>query len=258
VVVTVHDLSFVHHPETCHPYVQSFVHLLPPVLRRAAAIIAVSRFTADELGAWVPEVADRVTVVPIGAHTRAAATSDEVTSGPPYILLLGNLGARKNLPLLLDAFALLRRRGAELRLVLAGAPDPLVDIDALLIERGIHEGVIVTGYVDDGRAAALLEGAAALAFPSLYEGFGMPPVEAMAAGTPVVAVRSGATPETLGDAGVLVPPGDAEAFADALAAVLHDDELRGRLVAAGRRRAAEFSWARTARETLEVYRRAVA
>jgi glycosyltransferase involved in cell wall biosynthesis len=258
VVVTVHDLAFVHHPETCHPYVQSFAELLPPVLKRAAAVIAVSRFTADELAGWVPEVADRVTVVPNGGHARAPATTTGIDPGPPYVLLLGTLGVRKNLPLLLDAFVMLRGRGAELRLVLAGAPDPLVDVDALLTERRIVDDVTVTGYIDDGRAAALLEGAAALAFPSLYEGFGMPLVEAMDAGTPVVAVRSGATPETVGDAAVLVPPRDVEGFAAAIASVVEDGELRRRLIDAGRRRSTEFTWSRTAVETLAVYGRALA
>lgn len=255
VVVTVHDLSFVRHPESCLPPVRAFAHLLPPVLRRASAVIAVSEFTAGELCEWMPEVSDRVQVVPNGGHHRAVPTSTGLPPGPPYVLLLGTLGVRKNLPLLLDAYAALRRSGVELRLVLAGARDPLVDLHQLLAERRLLDGVTVTGYVDDGRAAALLEGAAALAFPSLYEGFGMPLIEAMDAGTPVVAVRSGASPETVGDAAVLIDPGDVDGFAAGLAAVTTDGGLRSRLIEAGRRRAQDFSWARTAEKTIAVYRR---
>ena len=255
VVVTVHDLAFVRHPETCAPAVQAFARLLPRVLRRAAAIIAVSHFTADELRAWLPEVADRITVVPNGGHRRVTPGSAGLRSDAPYVLMLGSLGVRKNLPLLLDAYALLRQQGTDLHLVLAGPPDPLVDVSDELRRRGLADRVTLTGYVDDGQAAALLEGAAVLAFPSLYEGFGMPLVEAMAVGTPVVAARSGATPETVGEAAVLVEPGDVEGFAAAITAVIDDPDLRPRLVEAGRRRAAEFSWARTAAETLSVYRR---
>ncbi|MEY2567811.1 MAG: hypothetical protein QOE35_2340 [Actinomycetota bacterium] len=258
VVVTVHDLAFVRHPETCLPPVKAFAHLLPPVLRRAAEVIAVSRFTADELGEWLPEVRDRITVIPNGGHRRVQPTSSALPPGPPYVLLLGTLGRRKNLPLLLDAYVALRRTGLELRLVLAGAPDPLVDVPGLLRERNLTEGVTLTGYIDDGRAAALLEEAAVLAFPSLYEGFGMPLIEAMDAGTPVVAARSGATAETVANAAVLVEPDDVDGFAAAIASVLEDATTRKQLVDAGRLRAGDFSWARTASDTRAVYLRAAA
>jgi len=261
VVVTVHDLSFIRRPDQCRPGARRFAELLPAVLRRAAGVIAVSAFTRDELADWMPEVGERVTVIPPASHSRSAPSMtpsgvDHPAGGHPYVLVLGSLAPRKNIPLALDAFVVLRQRRSDLCLVLAGPPDPLLDVGALLAERGLAPPeVVCTGYVDDARAAALLAGAEMLAFPSRYEGFGMPLLEAMAAGVPVVASRAGVTPETVGDAAVLVDPDDVEGFADAIARVADDAELRTTLVAAGRARSALFTWTATAKATLGLYRR---
>lgn len=255
VVVTVHDIGFVHHPGAVTPAVRRMARVLPHVLRRAAGIVAVSDFTRRELADWLPEVAERVTVVPNGSHARPAPPA-QTPAGPPYALMLGALGPRKNLPLALDALAILRRRGVDLRLVLAGPASPLVDIASLLEARGLGEADVThTGYIDDTRVAALLAGARALVFPSLYEGFGMPLVEAMEAGVPVVGVRAGATPETVGDAALLVEPGDGEGFAVATERAAFDEGTRRSLIAAGRVQAASFTWDRAAASMLELYRR---
>ena len=173
--------------------------------------------------------------------------------------MLGTLEPRKNLPLALDGLRILRARGVDLRLVLAGGGSPLLDVAGLLRDRGLGEAeVTLTGYVDDTRISTLLAGARAVVFPSLYEGFGMPLIEGMEAGVPVVAVRAGATPETVGDAALLVEPGDAEGFADAMERAAFDEQARGALIAAGRLQARQFSWERSAAATLEIYRRAAA
>jgi len=257
VVVTVHDINFVHHPEAVTPGVRRMARLLPGILRRAAAIITVSRFTRQELVSWLPEVADKVTVVHNGSHARPApAVMPEIPSTPPYALMLGTLEPRKNLPLALDALRILRRRGVDLRLVLAGGRSNLLDVPAELRKRGLGQPEVTrTGYIDDSRVAALLAGARVLVFPSLYEGFGMPLLEGMEAGVPVVGVRAGATPETVGDAGLLVEPGNAEAFADAMEQAAFDDEVRARLIPAGHVQAAKFTWERAASATLELYHR---
>ena len=257
IVVTVHDIGFVHHPENVTPGVRRMARLLPDILRRAAAIITVSSFTCQELVAWLPEVGDRITVVPNGSHARVSpAAAAGTPASPPYALMLGTLEPRKNLPLALDALRVLRRRGVDLRLVLAGGKSNLLDVPALLRKRGLGQPEVTrTGYIDDARVAALLAGARVLVFPSLYEGFGMPLLEAMEAGVPVVGVRAGATPETVGDAGLLVEPGDAEGLADAMASAAFDDDLRARLIPAGRAQAAKFTWERAAAATLELYRR---
>ncbi|MFN2506309.1 MAG: glycosyltransferase family 4 protein [Acidimicrobiales bacterium] len=259
-VVTVHDIGFVRDPASVGPDILRMAELLPATLRRAAAVITVSQFTRDELASWLPEIAGRITVVPNASRRRPVGPppGDGSDRPEPYVLMLGALNRRKNVGLLLDAFRILRDRGVDLRLVLAGPASDLLDLDELLAARGMGEPEVVrTGYVEDPEVARLLAGARVLAFPSLYEGFGMPLVEAMEAGVPVVGVRAGATPETVGDAGLLVAPGDAEGFADALVAAAYDEGVRTALIAAGRVQAATFSWDRAAAAVLDVYRSVV-
>ena len=254
-VVTVHDIGFIRNPESVSDAVRRMARLLPTVLRRASVVVTVSKFTRDELVWWLPEVAARIVVIPNGSHRRSVAPSDpRLPPGPPYALMVGTLEPRKNVTLALDALQILRRQGRELRLVLAGSPSPLLDVPAELRTRGLEAAEVVrTGYIDDARLAGLVGGARLLVFPSLYEGFGMPVVEAMESGLPVVAARAGATPEIAGDAAELVEPDDPEGFADAVWRVATDEALRARLVAAGRLRAAEYSWDKAAAASLRLY-----
>ena len=254
-VVTVHDIGFIRHPESLPPAIRRMARLLPNVLRRAAVVITVSEFTRDELVWWLPDIADRIVVIHNGSHRRTAMPSDTgLPPGPPYALMVGTLEPRKNVGLVLDAMRILRRQNVEIRLVLAGSPSPVLDMPGELRTRGLGPpDVVRTGYVDDARVAALVAGASMLAFPSLYEGFGMPVLEAMEAGLPVVAARAGATTEIAGGAAVLVDPGDAEGFADAIRRVATDGELRANLIAAGLRRATEFSWDTAAKATIRIY-----
>ena len=255
VVATVHDIGFVHHPENVSAGVRRMARLLPDILRRTDAVITVSDFTRQELVAWLPELSDKITVIHNGSHARAAPEVGPDASAPSYALMLGSVEPRKNLPLALDALRILRRREVDLRLVLAGGRSPLLDIPAQLRKRGLGEPEVThTGYIDDARVSTLLAGARVLVFPSLYEGFGMPLLEAMEAGVPIVGVRAGATPETVGDAALLVAPGDAEGFADAMEQAAFDDATRQRLIAAGHAQAAKFTWERAAASTLAIYR----
>ena len=250
-VVTVHDLNFIRFPNEAPPAIQAMARELPAVLDRAAAVIAVSSFTRDELVDWRPTLQGRVHVVHNGFHARRPPARP-VSEAAPYALFIGTLGPRKNLPVLLDAMNRVRAAGVELRLVLVGGRE------AGFVLPASADGVDERGYVDDDGVAALLAGASVFVFPSKYEGFGLPVLEAMAAGVPVVAADAGAVPEVTSDAAVLVAADDADGFADAIKRVVTDDAVRARLVDAGRRRAREFGWDAAARATLDVYRAVIA
>ncbi|TML89544.1 MAG: glycosyltransferase family 4 protein [Actinobacteria bacterium] len=237
-VVTVHDLSVFRHPGAFPPWTRTFVpRFVPHVLRAARQVIAVSEFTRDELVELLGVDERKIRVVPNAVED--VFTAEGPAAAGEYVLAVGTLEPRKNLPRLAEAA---RRVGAELRVV--GAPGwgdvPL-------------DGVHWLGERPDEELARLYRGAAAVAYPSLYEGFGIPIVEAMACGTPVVTSAGGATEEIAGGAAVLVDPRDPAAIAAGLEeAVARRDELRAR----GLERARAFSWDEVARRTVDVYREA--
>jgi alpha-1,3-rhamnosyl/mannosyltransferase len=195
-----------------------------------------------------------------GPAPAVAARAGEVDERDPrpYVLALGTVEPRKDLPTLVRAFDAVAEADERVRLVIAGAPGWGHDELDAAVRRARHgDRVARLGYVDPATRDGLLRGAAVFAFPSLYEGFGFPPLEAMAAGVPVVATRAGAVPEVLGDAACLVPPRDHVALAEALALVLTDEAVRAGLVAAGRTRTAGFSWEACALGLTALYRQAV-
>jgi glycosyltransferase involved in cell wall biosynthesis len=264
VVVTVHDLTFLHATELVSRASARYRTLVPRSLARAAVVCTPSAAVAAEVADAYRVAPERVVVTPLGvrdAFRTAAPPSPEWLAARGisgrYALFSGNLEPRKNLPVLLAAWReLLEERlgGAEApTLVLAGPSGwgPALEL------AGLPDGAVrATGYLGDGELAALCAGAAVLAYPSLYEGFGLPPLEAMAAGVPVVAADLPVLRETLGDLAVLVDPGDATAMAGALAKVLGDDG--GPEEAAARRaHAASFTWAACAEATMGAYRTAI-
>ena len=244
--VVIHDAAALRHPEVYSaPYVAYQRRMLPALAQRARLLITVSEFSRGELVEMLGVAPERVTVIPEGVHERffAAAPDAEVARryGLParYVLALGTVSERKNLRVLARAAEALRQRGIEL--VVAGSQRGYL--------RGSAADLRRLGYIDDADLPALYAGALALAMPSRYEGFGLPCLEAMAAGTPVVAADRAALPETVGDAGLLVGPDDADGFAQALVSVVDDAAPRAKLVAAGQRRAARFPWSATAART---------
>jgi glycosyltransferase involved in cell wall biosynthesis len=266
-VTTVHDLIPLRLPHLV-PWRHRWAVrcLLGPALRRAARVIAVSEATRQEVLHRYRLPPERIRVVPEAAEprfapvarARQAAVHARYGLAGPYVLFVGLLEPKKNLTALLEAVARLRRQGAwgDIRLAVAGAPGWGPDPAAVARALALDDVVAFLGPVAEADLPALYAGACAFAFPSLWEGFGLPVLEAMASGTPVVASARGALPEVAGDAALLVEP-TPERLADALGTLLGDAALRARLAEAGRARAAQFSWERTARETLAVYRDAL-
>ncbi len=257
VVVTVHDLWFRRHPDRVDAAQRALAHVLPTLLRRASAVLTVSQHTRTELLDWLPELDHRTTVVPIAPRPRPGAANVPARLGDlatPFLLMLGTVNRRRNLPAALDVLVQVRREVGPVRLVLAGRVEPGVDVDGLCRARGLDAPDVLTlGYVPDGEVRWLLEHAELLLSSSVHEGFGMPLVEAMAAGLPVAAVAGGAIREVAGDAGALVD--SPEELGGAATRLLADPSARAEMVRRGRKRAREFSWDATAEATLAVYSR---
>lgn len=261
-LLTVHDLTCLRFPELCTADTLEYPRLIRRALGRGATIHAVSQFVADEVLESFPIGPDRVVVVPNGVRVSAGPTvpgEGGGPAGPRFVLALGTVEPRKDLPLLVRAFDQVAAGDAEVRLVIAGldgwGADALTDAVAASPHR---DRIDRTGWVDERRRAALVRTASVYAYPSRYEGFGLPPLEAMAVGTPVVATAAGALPEVLGDAADLVAPGDADALAAALQLVLDDPGHAADLVARGRRQAARYSWDATADGLVDLYARLAA
>jgi alpha-1,3-rhamnosyl/mannosyltransferase len=238
VVVTVHDLAVFRYPETFRPWTRSYSRaLVPPVVRSARRVIAVSEFTKRELVTLLGVDADRVRVVPNAVA--AVFSPDGPAAEGEFVLAVGTLEPRKNLTRLAAAVG---RLGVELRVVGARGWGRVE----------LPGSVRWLGEVPDEELAALYRGARCLAYPSLYEGFGIPVLEALACGCPVVTSAGGACEEVAGGAAVLVDALDERSIAEGIERV--DSSLRAR----GLERAAGFSWRRAAKDTVDVYREAAA
>jgi glycosyltransferase involved in cell wall biosynthesis len=268
-VITIHDLAPLRWPEHYLrlPHARLGHAWEYALARRADAIIAVSEATRRDVVDLLHVPPDRVTVIPEAVDTEFAPPSAEegrsvaATFGVPgrYVLYVGQFDPRKNMEGLLAAFARAAATHPYLRLVIAGDLGKLSSFltRALDQTRAPRERIVVTGRVDDATLAALYAGAECLLHAALLEGFGLTPLESLAAGTPVVGYRAGAVEEVVGDAGVLVEPSDPDALGDALVAYLDDEAKQRDLRARSRPRAARFSWDRAAADTLAVYRRIV-
>jgi len=267
-VVLVHDCSFLRHDGFMPAATQAaFRRFVPWSVRRAARVVTVSEFTRRDLLELRPNVApERVVAIPNGVSAAfapvdgaAAAVRARYGIDAPYVVFLGALQPRKNLRRLLAAWRIFKERRPESAavLVLAGAPKSAgagEEIDDLARRLGVAHSVRRLGYVDGQPALrTLLAGARALAYPSLYEGFGLPALEAMACGTPVLASNGTALPETVGSAAMLVDPASERSIADGLQRLVTDDVEHARLRRAGLRRAAELTWDSTAERLASVY-----
>jgi len=268
VVVSVHDIAYERYPQFFTPgEVARFRALVPLTIRKAAAVLTLSEYSKRDIVRRYNVPPDKITVTylaadpmfqPIHDEGRLADARARYGTGERFILSVGNLQPRKNLRTLIDAYVRLRRAGATRhKLVLVGKRAWLSDdIFAAARASGYADELVFTGYVPDEDLVALYNAADLFVYPSIFEGFGLPPLEAMACGTPVVCSNTSSFPEVVSDAALTVDPLDVDGLAEAMSQALHDATLRERLSAQGPRRAALFFWEHTARITLDTYRSA--
>jgi glycosyltransferase involved in cell wall biosynthesis len=261
-VVTVHDLGY-HYFPTAHGWRQRLYLNFGTRWSTTAAtrVIAISHATAADLERVIGVAPAKVRVVHEGANALPLPTPPQIVAvreqyglPRPYALYVGTLQPRKNLARLITAYEQLRTRGViDFDLVLAGKPGWLSEAIVTQARQSPHAAQIhLTGYVADGDLPALIAGARLFAFPSLYEGFGLPVLEAQAGGIPVMTARGSSLPEVAGDAALYVDPTDVEAIAQAMLRLSQDETLRQELIAAGHRNVQRFSWEKAAAETLAV------
>jgi glycosyltransferase involved in cell wall biosynthesis len=264
-LLTVHDLSFVRDPGSAAPGLLAYLNaVVPRSVARADHVLADSQATKDDLSELYRLPADRITVLYSGVESTFRPVTDAAQLAAvraryglgeaPFILAVGTLQPRKNYVRLIQAFSNLQSSIPDLQLVIAGGKGWLFESIFAEVERlGLRDRVRFPGFVADDDLPALYSAARVLAYPSLYEGFGLPMLEAMACGTPVVASTASCLPEVAGDAALLVPPADVPALAEALSRAVSDEALRADLIAQGRARAATFTWTKAAEQLLGLY-----
>ena len=259
-VVTVHDLTCVRFPEMCQRDTLKYPALIKRALKHGAVVHTPSHYVANEVCEYFGVGHDRVVAIHSGipqmAEPDAKGARDILGDTWPYILSIGTAEPRKDLPGLVAAFDALAEQERDLRLVLVGPQGwGSGALDQALATMRHRDRVVQTGFVSDGILSALIRGARTLAYPSIYEGFGFPPLSAMAAGVPVVATKAGSLDEILGGAALMVRVGDTEALSEALGIAATDEAQRSILIAAGTARTQDFSWDLTAASMEQLYRR---
>ncbi len=257
-LVTIHDFGPWREPDLVTSHARAYPELVARALARGAHVHTVSAFVGREAQDRLGLGAERVHVIPNGFDPgpRGEPRIGLAMAGGPYVLFIGTIEPRKDLPTLVAAMAEVWAAGLEHRLVVAG-PDgwgTAAFEEAVAATGSAGERVQRVGYVTDAERADLLAGAACLAYPSRYEGFGLPPLEAMAHGCPVVTTRAGALPETCGPAARYVEVGDASALAAAISEVVTDPTVAGELRAAGAARIRNYTWDDTAASLAGLYR----
>lgn len=257
-IVTIHDLTFHLYPELCTPQVRRYRWIVPKVLKRCAAVITPSQTIKHEVVSYLKFPEDRIFVTPEGIRGdfRGAKPDRDLLSrlgvSGDYILFSGTEEPRKNLDRLIRAFA--RLEGLEIKLVITGPPGwGKTDLPALARELGAEKLVVFCGYLSNIELASVMAGARGYVFPPIYEGFGLPPLEAMAAGIPVVAARAGSLPEILGEAPIWCDPLNVTSIAEAISTLTTDEAVRQEAISRGNAVSSRYEWSDTARLTVEAY-----
>ncbi|MDW8321789.1 MAG: glycosyltransferase family 1 protein [Armatimonadota bacterium] len=262
-VVTVHDLNFEVSPETIHPVRRAYLRRITRwSVCRARKVIAISQSTAADIARLYGAASEKVAVIPYGLD--AIFTLQNALALQPvvrqryrlperFLLFVGTLEPRKNLLRLLEAYALARQRERLPPLVLIGAPGWQHEhIRTQARKLGIEGCIVFAGYIPREHLPGVYAAASALLYPSLYEGFGLPPLEAMGCGTPVLASNASAMPEVVGDGGLLVNPQEVQSIADGILRITRDERLREEIIERGLARAKRFCWEIAAQHTLQV------
>lgn len=269
VVITIHDLISMLFPENI-PFASRMFYSkwMPITYRKATKIITVSASTKNDIVRILDIPAEKITVIPLAVEDKfkKPLTKSEVESvkdkyqiKSDYILHVGTLEPRKNLHFLISVFAKLIRDEANdnLNLVIVGKKGWYFEgLFELVKESGLKDRVIFTGYVDDEDKPAIYQGAKMFAFPSLYEGFGLPPLEAMASGVPVISSNTSSMPEVIGEAGILIDPKDEKKWIEAITRVNTDEPKRKSMIEANKVQVAKFDWSKTAQKTIDIYEQA--
>lgn len=262
-VVTVHDLNFEVSPETIHPIRRAYLRRITRrSVHRARKVIAISQSTASDIVRLYGVPDEKIAVIPYGLDAiftpeNARALEPMVRQSYPlperFLLFVGTLEPRKNLPRLLEAYALARQHADLPPLVLAGAPGWQHErILTQARDLGVESHIVFAGYIPREHLPGVCAAASALLYPSLYEGFGLPPLEAMGCGTPVLVSNTSAMPEVVGDGGVLVDPRDVQQIADGILRITQEEMLRQQIAERGLERAKRFRWEEAARRTSAV------
>jgi glycosyltransferase involved in cell wall biosynthesis len=269
--VSIHDLSFEHLPQTFNRRSRTQLRLtVRHTARRATRILTLSEHTRRDIIETYGVTSERVTAIPLAAPAHFGPVNNEKELqrvrhiygiDGDYILCVSSIQPRKNLPRLVRAFASLRnkrRAGTLPKLVLVGKCAWLYDETLrALQETGMEDSVILTGYVPQSDLPALYSGAVCFVYPSYFEGFGLPPLEAMKCGAPTIVGNNTSLPEVVGDAGLLIDPYDISAIAAAIERLIDDSDFRRQLTVKGLARARMFDWHETARQTLDIYKQVV-
>jgi glycosyltransferase involved in cell wall biosynthesis len=262
-VVTIHDLSSMAFPSINPGGFLAHRLFGKRTVEKCEKIITVSEFTKSEVIKYLKCPADKIEVIYNGKDDKFKVLGQKEIAGLrkkynldfPFILFVGVLQPRKNVPALIKAYASLKKRGIKHKLVIAGGKGwKYDDIFKTVKDLELQKDVIFTGSIPKDDLPILYNAADVFVFPSVYEGFGIPPLEAMACGVPVITSKTTSLPEVVGDAGLLIDPQDISALADAIYRVLDDSDQRSDMIKKGLERAKRFSWERCAKETLSVYR----
>jgi len=266
-VSTVHDVVFRARPDLVEPRLRDYLARWTEVaLKVGQRIITVSRYSKEQIVKLYTPDPDKVHVVYNGIDqrfkplpkTECRKIREKYRLPKDFVLYMGAIEPKKNLDVLLDAQRILKQKSTDYVLVIAGPKGSLqYDLHEGLRKRNLESAVVLLGYVEDRDVVGLLSAARVFVYPSLYEGFGFPPLEAMACGTPTVVSDATSLPEVVGDGALVAPAQDPGALAGAIASAFVDKDLQSQLVKKGKKRARSFTWEQCAERTLAVYREAV-